>query len=44
LKIEIGDLKRMHALYHPREHERRLGGLPWHGPTMILARGERLRS
>jgi len=20
LKIEIGDLKKMHALYHPREH------------------------
>ncbi len=28
LKIEIGDLKKMHALYHPREHECRLGGLP----------------
>ena len=26
LKIEIGDLKKMHALYHPREHDRRLGG------------------
>ena len=25
LKIEIGDLKKMHALYHPREHDRRLG-------------------
>ena len=28
LKIEIGDLKKMHALYHPREHERGLGGPP----------------
>ena len=28
LKIEIGDLKKMHALYHPREHERRLGRTP----------------
>ena len=25
LKIEIGDLKKMHALYHPREHERGFG-------------------
>jgi hypothetical protein len=23
LKIEIGDLKRMHSLYHPREQDRR---------------------
>ena len=28
LKIEIGDLKKMHALYHPREHDRKSGGLP----------------
>jgi len=28
LKIEIGDLKKMHALYHPREHDRRHGGIP----------------
>ncbi len=26
LKIEIGDLKKMHALYHPREHDRRICG------------------
>lgn len=27
LRIEIGDLEKMHALYHPREHERGLDGL-----------------
>ncbi len=28
LKIEIGDLKKMHALYHPREHDLRIGEPP----------------
>ncbi len=28
LKIEIGDLKKMHALYHASEHERTLCELP----------------
>jgi len=28
LKIEIGDLKKMHALYHPREREMEFKGLP----------------
>ena len=28
LKIEIGDLKKMHALFHPREHDSRLREFP----------------